>query len=372
MANVFVPKMIRSTPIQFELPDNLSAKEPPEKRGLARDEVRLLVANRENGSLSHSHFQNLSDFLRPNDCLVLNASRTLPAAIPALLINPSGPNLKSSAGAWSSEVPLKLRLARHWADDTWSILALNSMDEPFIGNLENQSLGLGPELIAKVLERDPIIDRLWKIRFSQSGPELMDSLCRLGSPIRYWYVSAPWDLDYYQTVYAREPGSMEMPSAGRAFSWKLLLGLRAKGINIAFVILHASLSSYMDEAYDAGHPPSEEPLVIGQVAAETINCSKAKGGRIIGVGTTVVRALETVANQQGRIKSMEGHTRLRITEEHDLKIVDGLITGLHEPMASHLDLLSAFLSKSHLANLYQKALEEKYLWHEFGDANLIL
>jgi S-adenosylmethionine:tRNA ribosyltransferase-isomerase len=200
----------------------------------------------------------------------------------------------------------------------------------------------------------------------------MESLSRLGDPVRYWYSAAPWDLDFYQTVYAREPGSMEMPSAGRAFSWKLLLDLRRRGIDTAFLILHAGLSSYLDEAFDAGHPASVEPFRLESEAADRINAAKARGGRIIAVGTTVVRALESIADEGGRVEAREGRTCLRITPGHRLKAVDGLLTGFHEPQASHLDLLSAFMEPGRLKGIYAEALREGYLWHEFGDANLIL
>jgi S-adenosylmethionine:tRNA ribosyltransferase-isomerase len=345
-------------PKGFELPEALSAKEPPEKRGLSRDGIRMLVAGRDGDTLAHARFHQLPDYLRAGDCLVFNASRTLPASLRAWL-DPDCVNLQ-------------LRLARRWEDGAWSALVLDAAEEPWRTDLRGRVLTLGGGLKARVLEKDPIIDRLWRIRFDRSGSELMEILSRLGNPIRYWYASGPWDLDYYQTVYAREPGSMEMPSAGRAFSWKLLMDLRRKGVRTAFLVLHAGLSSYMDEAFDAGHPASEESFRISPVAAETINDAKSTGGRIIAVGTTVVRALETVADGRGMIKGLEGSTRLRVTREHQLRSVDGLITGLHEPQASHLDLLSAFLSKEKLDRVYAEAIREQYLWHEFGDANLIL
>lgn len=200
----------------------------------------------------------------------------------------------------------------------------------------------------------------------------MESLSRLGDPVRYWYTSAPWDLDYYQTVYAREPGSMEMPSAGRAFTWKPLMELRRKGIATAFLVLHAGLSSYMDEEFDAGHPASVEPFRLDGLAADRINEAKSGGGHIVAVGTTVVRALESIADAQGWVRPEQGSTCLRITPGYRLKVTDGLLTGFHVPHASQLDLLTAFLPPERLGPIYAEALRENYLWHEFGDANLIL
>jgi S-adenosylmethionine:tRNA ribosyltransferase-isomerase len=223
-----------------------------------------------------------------------------------------------------------------------------------------------------VEKRDESIPRLWRIRFSKSGTELLNLLYKLGRPIRYEYVSAPWNLDYYQTVYAREPGSAEMPSAGRAFTWRLLFDLRRRGIETAYVVLHTGLSSYMDDELDAQHPASEEEYFISETAAELINEKRAQGGRVIAVGTTVVRALESVALENGRVQPGHGYTRLRITSEHQLRAVDGLLTGLHEPEASHLDLLTAFLRPAQIRAAYEEAVRLGYLWHEFGDLNLIV
>jgi S-adenosylmethionine:tRNA ribosyltransferase-isomerase len=360
--------MVAAAPFRFTLPDALSAHEPPEKRGLTRDGVRLLVADRRTGGLSHAPFNRIADFLRTGDCLVFNASRTLPAALDALVEPEPHPAIHR----------LQIRLARRWEDGAWSILALGGNDEPWFGDLMGHRLVFaaggpqGLELSAEILGRDPLVDRLWKIRFSPEGPSLMEALSRLGQPVRYWYAEGPWDLDYYQTVYAREPGSMEMPSAGRAFTWKLLLQLRARGIDTAFLVLHAGLSSYMDEEFDAGHPASVEPFRLDAPAAEKINRAKARGGRIVAVGTTVVRALESIADETGGVRQARGSTCLRITPGYALKTVDGLLTGFHEPQASHLDLLSAFLPPDRLKPVYDEALREKYLWHEFGDVNLIL
>jgi S-adenosylmethionine:tRNA ribosyltransferase-isomerase len=222
-----------------------------------------------------------------------------------------------------------------------------------------------------VEDRDERIPRLWRIRFSKSGTELINLFYRLGRPIRYEYVSAPWDLDYYQTVYAREPGSAEMPSAGRAFTWRLLLDLKRRGVESASLVLHTGLSSYMDDELDAQHPASEEEYFISPSAAEKIARTKHAGGRVIAVGTTVVRALESVADEEGRVCAGHGYTTLHIAAGHKLKTVDGLLTGMHEPEASHLDLLTAFLPAEKIRDAYEEAVRLGYLWHEFGDLNLI-
>ncbi len=347
-----------STPFTFTLPPELAAKEPPERRGLARDKVRLMVINRATNQVEHTRFDNLGEFLRSGDLLVFNTSRTLPAAI---------------AGCEPNGSCMQVRLAQHLPDDSWLALLLCQQGEPFACGLRGgMEIDFGLGLTGKVRRRDEHIPRLWQLRFSKSGTELMDLLYRLGQPIRYEYVAAPWDLDYYQTVYAVQPGSAEMPSAGRAFTWKLLFDLKRRGIETAHIVLHTGLSSYMDDELDAQHPASEEEYIISEVAANKINRALEEGGRVIAVGTTVVRALESVADEIGRVKAGHGYTRLHVTASHQLRTVDGLLTGLHEPSASHLDLLSAFLPSDQIQSAYEEAVKRCYLWHEFGDLNLIV
>ena len=264
-------------------------------------------------------------------------------------------------------------LAERLPDDSWLALLLCEQGDPFgCGLRAGMQIEFAEGLTATVLERDENIPRLWQLRFSISGTQLVDLIYRLGKPIRYEYVSAPWDLDYYQTVYAKEPGSAEMPSAGRAFTWKLLLDLKRRGIESAYIVLHTGLSSYMDDELDRAHPASEEEYFVSATTAERINRARKSGGRVIAVGTTAVRALETNVDESGRVRAQHGYTRLRIDNEHRLKAVDGLLTGFHEPEASHLDLLSAFLPSEQIRAAYEEAIERRYLWHEFGDLNLIL
>ncbi len=348
-----------SSPFTFTLPPELVAKEPPERRGLSRDHVRLLVIDRATNEVTHTRFDHLGEYLRAGDLLVFNTSRTLPAS------------LKGCEA--TGEPCIELRLAEHLPDDSWLALLICQQGDPFsCGLRQGMSISFAEGLTGIVLARDENIPRLWKIRFSKQGSELVDLLFRLGNPIRYEYVSAPWNLDYYQTVYAREPGSSEMPSAGRAFTWRLLFDLTRRGIMTAYLVLHTGLSSYMDDELDAQHPASEEEYFISETAAGKINRQRQEGGRVIAVGTTVVRALESVADEKGLITAGHGYTRLRVTEEHKLKAVDGLLTGLHEPEASHLDLLTAFLPPEQIQSAYGEAVAQGYLWHEFGDLNLIL
>jgi S-adenosylmethionine:tRNA ribosyltransferase-isomerase len=348
-----------SSPFTFVLPEELSAKEPPERRGISRDQVRLLVIDRATGRIEHSRFDKIDKYLRGGDLLVFNSSRTLPASL---------------SGCGAAHGPcMEARLAQRLPDGSWLALLLCEQGDPFgCGLRAGMQIEFAEKLAATVLERDTNIPRLWRLRFSISGTELVDLIYRLGKPIRYEYVSAPWDLDYYQTVYATEPGSAEMPSAGRAFTWKLLLELKRRGIDTAYVVLHTGLSSYMDDELDRLHPASEEEYFVNRLTAEKIRRSRQRGGRVIAVGTTVVRALESVTNENGSVTEAHGYTRLKIDHHHRLRAVNGLLTGLHEPEASHLDLLSAFLPAQKIQAAYEEAVVQRYLWHEFGDLNLIL
>ena len=377
-------------PFTFTLPPELRAKEPPERRGIRRDQVHLLVIDRATGRIEDSRFDKIDAYLRENDLLVFNSSRTLPASLRgcaggcggAISRDPADAAAQSSLRAVGSPPEaalhahgpcMEVRLAEHLPDDSWLALLLCEQGDPFgCGLRAGMEVEFAEGLAATVIARDENIPRLWRLRFSISGTELVDLIYRLGKPIRYEYVSAPWDLDYYQTVYAKEPGSAEMPSAGRAFSWKLLLDLKRRDIDSAYVVLHTGLSSYMDDELDARHPASEEEYFVSATTAEKINRSRSNGGRVIAVGTTVVRALESVVDVNGGLQETQGYTQLKIDCQHRLKAVDGLLTGLHEPEASHLDLLSAFLPAEQILAAYEEAIQRRYLWHEFGDLNLIL
>ena len=356
MRNIAVKNKVA---FRFRLPEELNAKTPPELRGINRDRVKLLVIDRASGNRYHSTFNRLPDFLREGDLLIFNSSRTLPASLKT--IN-NGKNKIS-----------EIRLAEHLPDDSWLVLILN---DKINNNKSNLKAGLKIEfdsgLTATIEKRDTYNPRLWKVNFSAGGPELINIFYKIGKPIHYGYISAPLPLEYYLTVFAKDPGSAEMPSAGRAFTWKMLFDLKNKGIDTAFITLHTGLSSYMDDDLRPDHPVSEEEYFISNTTVSKIESNKAKGGKIIAVGTTVVRALESSATLTGNVTPGHAYTSLRITEEHVLKIADGLITGFHEPEASHLDLISAFLNPVQIKASYKDAISRKYLWHEFGDLSLIL
>ncbi|MGD9895311.1 MAG: S-adenosylmethionine:tRNA ribosyltransferase-isomerase [Dehalococcoidia bacterium] len=348
-----------STPpaIEFQLPPDLEATVPPELRPHGsgrRDDVRLLVLDRRTGATTHSTFRHLDRFLRRGDLLVVNSSRTVPALLRAV---------------GDDGRPVEVRLADHRGSRRWDALLLDGRTH--IGR-DGLRLIFGEELRARVLGRRRDLPFLWRLEFSLGGARLLDAIYRLGEPIRYSYVAGALPIDLYQTVYATEPGSVEMPSAGRPLSWEMLLNLRQKGVDTASLVLHTGLSSTRDDAVDALHPNYDETYAVPPETADAVNRTYAAGGRVIAVGTTVVRALETVTGEDGITHAGHGRTRLHITPHSRLHGVDGLLTGLHEPQASHLDLLSAFVRPEHLAPAYGEALARRYLWHEFGDMNLIL
>ena len=342
-------------------PSELNADRPPERRGLARDRVRLFVLDRNTGKVTHTRFDRITEFLDPGDLLVFNSSRTLPATLAGRLGH--------------SRTAVEVRLAESLPDGTW--LALLLLQPAILPGKDVLTKGLrldfGRELSGEVLEQDQRIPRLWKLRFSKTGTDFLDSVYRIGQPVRYRYLSAPWRLSYYQNVYALQPGAAEMPSAGRAFTWRLLLQLRHRGVETAAITLHAGLSSYLDNDLDRQHLAAEEEYWISEEAAAKIRQAKDSGRRIVAVGTTVVRALESIAAESGgEVRACHQYTQLRVTADYRLQIVSGLLTGLHEPEASHLDLLAAFVAPGMIYTAYNEAIEQRYLWHEFGDLNLIL
>jgi S-adenosylmethionine:tRNA ribosyltransferase-isomerase len=339
----------------FELPAALEAREPPEARGLARDAVRLMVATRSSGRIVHTRFRALPEALAAGDLVVVNVSATLPAALAA-----------RRAGGASVRVHFSTRAPG--LGERWRVVELRSADgaRPERGQLgERLRLADGTATLVLVA---PYVSgtRLLLARFDGSMP-LHAYLARFGEPIRYGYVARRWPLAAYQNVYAVTPGSAEMPSAGRPFTAELLARLTAAGVQTAETTLHAGVSS--PERHE---PPFAEQYDVPASTARLVAATRRLGGRVIAVGTTVVRALETVAQADGTLAPGAGWTRLVITPERRLRVVDGLITGWHEPEASHLELLEALAGRPLLASCYREALAHGYLWHEFGDSHLIL
>ena len=344
--------------LDFHLPPDLEAGEPPEARGLARDHVRLMVSHYGDDAIAHGRFYQLADYLEAGDVLVINTSATLPAALPGR--------------RRAAQMPVTLHLSTQLAADLW-VVELRRDNGPFLqaqaGEVVELPAGGTAVLLAphrRTLHQEGDGVRLWAARLALPQP-VHAYLAAHGAPIRYRYVAEAWPLAYYQTVYANEPGSAEMPSAGRAFTPELITQLVAKGVQFAPLVLHTGVASL-----EAHEPPYGEWFRVTAVSANLVNVAHAEGRRIIAVGTTAVRALETAVGPDGRVRATSGWTELVITPRRGLRIVTGLLTGLHEPQASHLAMLETFTGRRHLALTYAAALRCGYLWHEFGDLHLIL
>jgi S-adenosylmethionine:tRNA ribosyltransferase-isomerase len=345
------------TSVDFVLPPYLEASEPPEARGLARDQVRLLVGWRHRQDLAHTVFHRLPDYLEAGDLLVVNNSVTIPAAVDALL--PVG----------GDGLRLELHLSTRLEADLWVVeprLAARPASQPFAGARQGMVLRLADGGRAELLAPRGSPGRLWFAALHLRAP-VDEWLARHGRPIRYRYVPRDWPLDYYQTVFAQEGGSAEMPSAARPFSAALVAELVSRAVSVAPVTLECAVSSL--EAHEA---PVAERFSVPESTADLVNQTRRRGQRVIAVGTTVVRALETVADERGTVHAACGWTDLVITAERRVRAVDGMITGWHEPAASHLAMLEAVAGRDLLTRSYQAALACGYLWHEFGDSHLIL
>lgn len=342
--------------LDFTLPPELAATTPPEVRGTGRDDVRLLVSHRAENRVTHQAFRDLPHMLAPGDLLVINTSATIPAALHA----------QTTGG-----VLLEIHLSTQLADTCWAIEARQIGEHataPFFPVHPGDTLRLPGGATARIEQpyNSTAPTRLWRATLDLPQPIFL-YLANHGFPIRYDYTREAWPLAAYQTVYASEPGSAEMPSAGRAFTPDIITRLVARGVQIVPLVLHTGVASA-----ELHEPPYAEYFHVPAPTARAVNAARAAGSRVIAVGTTAVRALETVAHADGSMEAGEGWTELVITPAHGIRTVDGLLTGLHEPRASHLAMLETLVGREHLALAYTAALREAYLWHEFGDLHLLL
>jgi S-adenosylmethionine:tRNA ribosyltransferase-isomerase len=373
------------------LPAGLVATEPPEARGLRRDGVRLVVAGR--SGLRHARFADLPRHLRPGDLLVVNTSATLPAAV-------------DGHRAGSARGPVTVHFSTALDDGTWvvELRPPHRGSGPVLDGAAGERVALPGGVVLTLLAGHPgggpTSERLWRARTSAGVGRL---LAEHGRPVAYGYLTRRWPLAAYQTVFARQDtpevvastdvaradvaradvvsgegrpsarfrslaeGSAEMPSAGRPFTTELVTELVSAGIAVAPIVLHTGVSSL-----EKHEPPLAEPYRVPPATARLVNATRAAGGRVIAVGTTVTRALETVAGADGSVTAGAGWTELVLGPGRPARAVDGLITGWHEPGASHLLLLRAVAGPELVEAAYRAAFREHYLWHEFGDSCLLL
>ena len=349
------------TALDFELRPELEAHEPAEMRGSGRDDVRMIVSDRASGRVIDTHFRALPEFLRDGDLLVLNTSATLPAALVALREN--GDEI---ALHWSTSLPGGLHVIepRLGAPPSAGSRSPTKAGTPLPARA-SEVLTLPGGAHATLLTPYRDSQRLWIARLDIDVP-IADYLRRWGRPIRYPYVDRRFPIDAYQNVFARIEGSAEMPSAGRAFTRSMLACLRAR-VGIARLVLHTGVASL-----ESNEKPYEEWYEVPHRTAQRVRDAKSRGGRVIAVGTTVVRALETSVDANGDVVGSRGWTDLVISPDRGVRVVDGLLTGLHEPRASHLAMLEAIAGRETIEKAYAVALEREYLWHEFGDVHLIV
>jgi S-adenosylmethionine:tRNA ribosyltransferase-isomerase len=334
--------------LDFVLPEGLEASEPRP----VRDGVRLLVASAD--GLQHARFSQLAEFLTPGDLVVVNISATLAAAVDG-----------TRAGA-----PVEVHFSAELDDGAWvvEVRPAGASAGPVTDVRPGEAITLDAAGAVLVLDRPRPAGqaRLWEARARIEGG-VPRFLARHGRPIRYSYVPRPWPLPEYQTVFAREPGSAEMPSAGRPFTERVVTELVTRGVTLAPVVLHTGVSSQ-----EPGEPPQPERFRVPAATARLVNSARQAGGRVIAVGTTVTRALESAAEPDGSVHPRDGWTDLVLGPQRPARAVTGLVTGWHAPGASHLALLAAVAGLDLVGRAYDEAVRSRYLWHEFGDSCLLL
>lgn len=340
------------TPLELAVPEGSTAAAPAERRGGRRDGVRLMVADVGADTIAHSTFDRIGDVLRPGDVLIINVSATVPASV------------DGSMGSTAVRLHLSSPIAGNlWTAEPRRPAGVGSEPWPGFGG-GTVSLPAGAQAV--FLAPDARSTRLWIVKLRKVGdPE--DYLNRHGSPIRYSHAGEAWPLFDYQTVYAVEPGSAEMPSAGRPFTTGLVTSLVASGVLVVPVVLHAGVASF-----EAGELPDAERFRVPETTALVVNRARAAGGRSIAVGTTSVRAIESVTDTSGMVHPGSGVTDLVVTPQRGVRSVDGIVTGWHEAGVSHLSLVEAVGGRDLVTRCYQEAVERGYLWHEFGDSLLVL
>ena len=334
--------------VDFELPAGLEATAPPAQR----DGIRLLVAHA--GGIEHARFTDLGAFLSPGDLLVVNTSGTLAAAID---------------GTRRGGRVVSVHFAAALDDGGWvvEVRPPGNATGP-VPDARSDEVIMLPDGIRLALQAPHPAGqtRLWRAAITVEGG-VAAYLERYGRPIRYSYVPRPYPLAEYQTVFAREPGSAEMPSAGRPFTDAVITDLVTRGIGVAPITLHTGVSSQ-----DIGEPPQPERFRVPEPTARVVNLTRAWGGRVIAVGTTVTRALESAVDAHGVVRERHGWTDLVLGPDRPAEVVRGLVTGWHAPGASHLRLLEAVAGADLVERAYAEALRARYRWHEFGDSCLLL
>ncbi len=331
----------------YDLPQNLIAQKPLEKR----DTSRLMVLNKQTGEIKHEVFKEIINYLNKGDCLVLNDTRVLPARLYGM---------REDTGS-----PIEFLLLNRKERDIWEVIL-----KPGRRAKVGKRFVFSNELRAEVL--DIVNDGNRLVRFEYDGlfENILDKLGEM--PLPPYITEKLEDKERYQTVYSKNDGSAAAPTAGLHFTDELLNEIRAKGVNVAFVTLHVGLGTFRPVKVEDVHTHKmhSEFYVMDEKSAEIINATKENGKKVIAVGTTSSRTLETIA-QNGRVSASSGWTDIFIYPPYEFKIVDKLITNFHLPESTLLMLISALAGRENILNAYQKAIEEEYRFFSFGDAMFI-
>lgn len=332
----------------YDLPQELIAQTPADPR----DSSRLLVYNRAEGSVQHKIFRDIIDFLNPGDALVINDTRVIPARLYGK---------KQGTGR-----QVEFLLLNQLSGDTWEVIL-----RPGRKLRPGDRVSFAEELEAEILEKQE--DGVTKVKFCFQGSfeALLDEYGNM--PLPPYITKRLEDRERYQTVYAKERGSAAAPTAGLHFTPELMENIKKKGVDIIPVLLHVGLGTFrpVKAARLEDHKMHSEYYSISEESAHRINAVKERGGRVIAVGTTSVRTLESAADQEGRVKEQSGNTDIFIYPGYRFRCVDALITNFHLPESTLLMLISAFMGKEQALEVYRLAVQEKYRFFSFGDAMFI-
>lgn len=333
----------------YYLPEELIAQHPTAKR----DEARLMVLDRKTGEVEHKVFKDIINYLNPGDCLVLNDTRVLPARLIGEKEDTYG--------------KMEFLLLKRTEKDTWETLVKPGKR----AKIGNKFVFGGGELKAEVIGLGEEGSRIVKFEYEGIFEEVLDKLGQM--PLPPYITETLEDKEMYQTVYSKEQGSAAAPTAGLHFTEKLLEDIKNKGVKLAFVTLHVGLGTFRPVKVDEieNHTMHSEYYSMTEETAEIINSTKESGGRVIAVGTTSNRTLETIADENGRVKEQSGWTDIFIYPGYKFKIVDALITNFHLPQSTLLMLISALAGREKIMNAYETAVKEKYRFFSFGDAMFI-
>lgn len=342
--------MMKLSDFNYNLPEELIAQDPLEKR----DNSRLMVLHRETGELEHKHFYDVIDYLNPGDCLVVNNTKVIPARLMGV---------KEETGA-----SIEVLLLKRKEEKVWETL-VKPGKKARVGARISFGDGL---LVGEVIDVVEEGNRLIRFEYDGIFEEILDRLGQM--PLPPYITHQLQDKNRYQTVYAKYDGSAAAPTAGLHFTEELLQKIQDKGVRIAKVTLHVGLGTFrpVKEENVLDHHMHSEFYIVDEEAANIINETKANGGRVISVGTTSTRTLETVAEPDGHIPVKSGWTDIFIYPGYRFKAVDCLITNFHLPESTLIMLVSALADRETILHAYETAVEEKYRFFSFGDAMLIL